>query len=199
MPIGSHLFLAAWLAMTTGGGAAAATPSAPSPADTPCRGDAKYDELDFWLGEWDVVPAGAPPGTPAARSVITKILENCVVLESWYAPGSTGQSFNLYDRSKGQWHQAWVDVRGNLHAYWGRREGRNMVYRGDLPPRPGTSRRRDTRLTFFDVDARTVRQLSEDTPDGGRTWTKNFDLIYRRRAAATGSEGPVRPERRPRP
>jgi hypothetical protein len=69
-----------------------------------------------------------------------------------------------------------------------------MVYRGDLPPRPGTTQRRDTRLTFFDVDPSTVRQLSEDTPDGGRTWTKNFDLIYRRRApAATGSGGSSHP------
>lgn len=30
-----------------------------------------------------------------------------------------------------------------------------------------------------------VRQLSEQTPDDGKTWLVNFDLIYLRRKSAT--------------
>jgi hypothetical protein len=33
----------------------------------PCEHDPKYREVDFWLGEWDVRPAGAPLPRPPPR------------------------------------------------------------------------------------------------------------------------------------
>jgi hypothetical protein len=147
----------------------------------PCEHDPKYREFDFWLGEWDVRPANAPPNSPPASNVITKIHAGCVVLESWTAPGQTGQSFNIYDRSRGKWHQTWVDSTGGLHEYWGQLQDGNMVFTGDLPPLRGQITRRQTRLTFFKLSPDKVRQFSERTADGGKTWQVNYDLIYTRR------------------
>jgi tetratricopeptide (TPR) repeat protein len=147
----------------------------------PCEHDPKYREFDFWLGEWDVRPANAPPSSPPATNIVTRIHNGCVLLESWTAPGQTGQSFNIYDRSRGKWHQTWVDSTGGLHEYWGQLQDGNMVFIGDLPPLPGQTSRRPTRLTFFKLEPDKVRQLSEVSVDGGRTWRVNYDLIYRRR------------------
>ena len=61
----------------------------------PCEHDPLYRQFDYWLGTWDVRPNGAPSGTPPATNVVTKIHNGCVILESWSAPGMTGQSFNI--------------------------------------------------------------------------------------------------------
>ena len=41
---------------------------------------------------------------------------------------------------------------------------------------PGT-----VRMTFFDLGAGRVRQFSQASTDGGRTWTTLYDLTYTRR------------------
>ena len=150
----------------------------------PCEHDPAYRQFDYWLGIWDVRPNGAPPGTPPATNVITKIHQGCVILETWTAPGQTGQSFNIYDRESGKWHQAWVDSAGGLHEYWGGPKDGNMVYEGDVPiPRGRGTGRMHVRLTFFRQPDGTVRQYSERTDDGGKTWTVNYDMIYTKREA----------------
>ena len=48
----------------------------------------------------------AAPMRHRARSVITRIHSGCVIFETYpNAPGYAGQSFDIYDRSKGQWHR----------------------------------------------------------------------------------------------
>ena len=148
----------------------------------PCMYDEHYRQFDFWLGTWDVRPNGQP-NAPPARNVISKIHDGCVVLESWSAPGSTGQSFNIYDRTRNKWFQKWVDNSGGLHEYVGELRDGNMALEGDTPaPRPSTSRVR-TRLTFFPRPDGSVRQFSERTTDDGKTWQVNYDLIYRKAAS----------------
>lgn len=145
----------------------------------PCMHDPRYAEFDFWLGKWDVRPRGQP-SAPAATNEITKIHDGCVVLESYSAPGYTGQSFNIFDRTRGSWNQTWVDKAGGLHVYWGSVKGGNMLYEGDMPDLTSRTKRVRTRLTFFRIAADTVRQFSESTRDDGKTWTVNYDLIYTR-------------------
>jgi tetratricopeptide (TPR) repeat protein len=148
----------------------------------PCKYDAAYRQFDYWLGEWDVRPYGAPKNTPPASNVVTKIHKDCVILETWTTPAQTGQSFNIYDRVERKWHQTWVDSSGGLHEYWGELRDGNMVYEGDIPAPPGQGGGRvRTRLTFFRQPDGSVRQYSERTRDGGKTWEVNYDLIYAKR------------------
>ena len=42
-----------------------------------------------------------------------------------------------------------------------------------------------TAKAFFNLGANRVRQLSEATADGGKTWTVNYDLIYTRRGTTS--------------
>jgi hypothetical protein len=147
----------------------------------PCEHDPLYRQFDYWLGTWDVRPNGAAPGTPPATNVITRIHNGCVILESWTAPGQTGQSFNIYDRVSGKWRQTWVDSSGGLHEYTGGIVDGHMTYEGDIPAPPPGKGRMHARLTFFKRPDGSVRQFSERTADGGKTWQVNYDLIYTRR------------------
>jgi hypothetical protein len=170
-------------------------PAAPTPAPPPKPFDcsaAVHRQFDFWLGEWDVVPnpatapaaATPPPNTPQkpASNVITSLDGGCVVMESWTAVGQTGHSFNIYDRTRQQWHQTWVDNSGGLHEYWGSLKDGNMVFIGEVPLGPGSrfAGRRTIRLTFFPLGPDKVRQFSEALNMDG-TWSANYDLIYTRR------------------
>lgn len=145
----------------------------------PCMYADHTKEFDFWVGSWDVRPRGAPT-TPPARNEVTKIDDGCVVHESWTAPGSVGQSFNIYDSTRSKWFQIWVDNSGGLHEYSGNYSDNAMRYEGTTPALPPATGRVQTRLTFFKISADTIRQFSESLkPDG--TWRVNYDLIYTRR------------------
>jgi hypothetical protein len=170
--------------------ASAASTTPPKPFD--CSAPV-HRQFDFWLGEWDVVPnpATTPSGPPTAAgapqkpglNVITSIDGGCVLLESWTAGPQTGHSFNIYDRTRQQWHQTWVDNSGGLHEYWGALVGGNMVFMGQVPLGPAAkfSGRRTIRLTFFPLGPDRVRQFSESLNVDG-TWSVNYDLIYTRRS-----------------
>lgn len=149
----------------------------------PCMHNDRYRELDFWVGDWDVRPS-ANPNAPASRNTITLEYNGCIVHEHWQplgVAGGGGESFNLYDRSFDEWRQTWVDATGGQHDYRGKLEGKNMVYYGELPPPPGQTVRARTRLTFFNISRDSVRQFAETSPDGGKTWTTSYDLMYVRR------------------
>jgi hypothetical protein len=146
---------------------------------------AVHKQFDFWVGEWDVVPNGQPlpAGQKPMTNVVTKEYGGCVVIEHWEGAQLTGSSFNIYDRTRGQWSQTWVDSSGGRHQYWG---GLNsdgaMVFLGDVPLPRGSqfAGRRTIRLTFFPLGPDKVRQLSEAYMADG-SWSVNYDLIYTRR------------------
>ena len=166
----------------------------------PCLHDPRARQFDFWLGDWDVRPVGAPAVGPAARNTVTLENNGCTVMDPWTAPnGSAGQSFNLFDRSIGKWRQTWVDNIGGQHDYRGELVGRDMVLEGDTPAPNGALGRIPTRLTFFHISADSVRQFSQVSADSGKTWTTSYDLMYVRRkggADSTRTREPIRPTRR---
>lgn len=155
----------------------------------PCQHDPRFRQFDFWVGDWDVRPTGQPAVGPPARNTVTLDDNGCVVTEHWTAPsGSQGQSFNIFDRSYGEWRQTWVDNIGGQHDYRGHLVDGNMVFVGDTPAPNGRLGRIPTRLTFFHLGPDSVRQFSETSPDSGRTWQVSYDLMYVRRKSA-----PARP------
>ncbi len=149
----------------------------------PCRVDPRFREFDFWVGDWDVQPTSGPPSPQPSRNRITLEENGCVVQEHWSGQGgSSGQSFNIFDRSIGRWRQTWVDNSGGQHDYVGELKGGNMVFEGTTPAPRGELGRVPTKLTLFHVGADTVRQFSETSNDGGKSWQLSYDLTYVRRA-----------------
>ena len=155
--------------------AADATAQQPPPQPPPCTAP-EYRQFDFWIGSWEVVDSA---GTVLGRNEITRAMNGCVVHEHWTgARGLTGESFNIYRRTSGQWHQSWVDSGGNLLLLDGGLENGAMVLRGETPgPGGGTQQHR---ITYSRLEGGNVRQLWEVSADGGRTWTTSFNGIYRK-------------------
>jgi hypothetical protein len=145
----------------------------------PCAHVPENRQFDFWIGEWDVVTAG---GTPAGQSKIELILGDCVVQESWQSMGSTyaGKSYNIYDIRQKRWEQFWVDnIGGRIFFYGELKDGVMDYWTDDLPQPDGPKLRRH--LQFFSLGPDRVRQFSQGSTDGGKTWRVEYDFTYNRR------------------
>jgi hypothetical protein len=145
---------------------------------TPCAHGAEYRQFDFWLGEWAV--ESSKLGQPAGDSSIQSILGQCILLENWTgAGGGNGKSFNHYDAQRKIWIQDWVDDQGGSLHFEGRLEDGVMSYYADTLDPDGSTVRRH--LQFFKLDDNRVRQFSQRSKDGGKTWTPEYDLTYVRK------------------
>jgi hypothetical protein len=148
----------------------------------PCHTRPESQQLNFWVGDWNVAPWSAPPGTPnnvAGTNLVTPILENCVLLENWKgAGGGEGKSMNFFEPSTRKWRQIWVADGGSTLDYAGefkdgamRFEGKTMIPNGYILQR----------LTFTPFGKDTVRQTFHNSLDSGRTWNVTFDARYVRK------------------
>lgn len=143
-------------------------------ASEPCKASQSYRQLDFWVGEWEV---RGPKGKVVGSSSVQLILNDCVVFENWTgASGYTGKSFNLYDAQAKKWKQVWVDGQGGMLQFVGEFKEGAMRYTGESIAQDGKPVQ--DRLTFFPLPEGRVRQLWEQSPDNGKTWTTVFDGTY---------------------
>lgn len=155
-------------------GAGAQNASGTAPCSSP-----RHHEFDFWLGDWDVYGA---QGKLAGTNHITREHGGCVVHEHYANDrGYDGESFNVFDATRGVWHQTWVDSSGLLLVLEGGLKDGAMVLEGNVLGAAGKPV--PQRITWTPRPDGTVRQLwqSQD-PKGG--WNVVFDGTYRRSAAA---------------
>lgn len=133
-------------------------------------------QFDFWLGEWEVTnPAGKLAGT----SRIESIAASAGLLENWTgAGGYTGRSLNAWNAAKKQWQQYWVGSDGGVLELSGGLMNGSMVLTGEQLVK---DIRRIERITWTPNADGTVRQLWQQSTDGGKTWTTAFDGLYRPR------------------
>lgn len=144
----------------------------------PCDHAPEYRQFDFWLGEWDV--EASKLGQKAGDSSIQSILGRCILLENWTgAGGGNGKSFNHYDAQRKLWIQDWVDDHGGSIHFEGKLENGVMSYYADSLDPDGSAVKRH--LQFFKLDDNRVRQFSQRSKDGGKTWTIEYDLTYVRK------------------
>ena len=156
--------------------ASATVASAPAPT---CRSP-DHRQLDFWVGDWDAYDMPAT-GRPAAHVTITSLLDKCVIHELYEGdPGVRGESFSIYDPTRKVWHQTWVSNRGELLIIEGEvRNGRLMLV-GHQQTKD--NKRREIRASWWQ-DKDGVRESSESSTDGGKTWNADFDLVFKRHQA----------------
>ncbi len=143
---------------------------------TPCLTDAQHKQFDFWVGEWDVTASGQT----IATSSIQRIIDSCVIFENYtQANGYNGKSLNFYDAVLGKWRQTWVDGTGTVGEFVGEYKDGAIHYEGESHRKDGRKILR--KMIFSSLGADKVRQYSEASTDGGKTWKATFDLIYIRK------------------
>ena len=147
--------------------AAAQTPS------TACTSP-EHRQFDFWVGRWQVSPTGK--SAVVAESLIEKLYGGCAVREHWMPKNNPGGgSLNSYVPAEKAWRQTWVGSGGERVEFKGGWDGGAMVLTGDWPD----DRPRLIRMTFTKEAGGAVRQLGEESRDGGKTWGPSFDFTYR--------------------
>jgi len=147
----------------------------------PCAYAAENRQFDFWLGEWSVVTSQGE--TPAGDSRIELILEDCVVQENWTSAGNigySGKSYNIYNAALKRWEQYWVDnAGGNIFFYGGLKDGVMDYWSDEIPQPDGKKLKRH--LQFIKLGPDKVRQFSQGSNDGGKTWFVEYDFTYNRK------------------
>jgi len=135
-------------------------------------------QFDFWLGDWVVYAKGKMAGF----NKITKIEDGCVIRENWKSVESayTGTSYNFYDKLEKKWKQVWVDNQGTVLELSGEFRNQKMTLQSEEKT-DENGNRVINRITWYKNEDGTVRQLWEQSGDGGLAFTTSFDGLYRRR------------------
>ena len=145
----------------------------------PCSQN-EHRQFDFWIGEWEVRDAS---GKLQGHNTIEPILGGCVLKESWRGTsGNVGESFNLYDKQAGHWHQSWVDNDGTLLKLDGGLHDNAMVMQGPGKAQDGSGLM--NRITWTPLEDGRVKQHWQTSHDGGETWSDAFVGFYARHEAA---------------
>jgi hypothetical protein len=159
--------------------ATASAGSAQSPSRPDCSA-AEFRQLNFWIGEWDVLDPAHSGERVIATSRIVPVVNGCAIQENYDAPSAPGgayrgTSYSMFDRNERQWHQMYVDVNGTLSWYSGGLEDGGMVM--TAPGRNGAI----LRMAYRPHADGTVEQVGTVSSDGGRTWRPGYSYLYRRR------------------
>lgn len=139
---------------------------------------AVHHELDFWLGEWEVFADGKLDGT----NRIERLLDGAALVENWHdSDGHEGKSWFYFYRPENRWKQVWVTDTGGVKekALVDILPNGAVRFHGEIPLRDGRKILDQTTLTP-DPDG-TVRQVIEQSTDGGKSWKVAYDAIYRRK------------------
>jgi hypothetical protein len=136
-------------------------------------------DFDFWLGQWNVT---TPEGKPAGTSRIESVADGHGLLENWTGDpasgGGNGKSLNCYNSANGKWQQFWIGSGGGLLELAGGLVDGQMVLSGSHHVRGQALLER---ITWTPKADGSVRQLWEQSPDGGKTWQAVFDGLYRKK------------------
>ena len=142
-----------------------------APCDAP-----EYRQFDFWVGTWEVTDHGKP----IATSRIERFANGCGILENYtQADGYSGKSINFYDAALKRWRQQWADSMGNSSEWVGELREGAMRFDGQAHRADGARVIRN--MTFTPLADGSVRQASDRSVDGGKTWLPGYDFVYVRK------------------
>jgi hypothetical protein len=158
---------------------ATASEAPPAPPPPTCESKA-HTAFDFWVGEWDVYPAGSSDSI--AESRIEHVSGGCVIRESWMPLSRgdvAGTSISFINHLSGRWEQVWVGSDGRRVDFAGGVVAGEMVLTGYWDGIGTGGQAMLTRMTYSKEADGSVRQHGEGSTDHGKTWQTTFDLIYR--------------------
>ncbi len=148
----------------------------------PCAHQEKFQEFDFWVGDWDVHTAD---GTFAGSNSIVSSQRGCILIENWTnASGGTGMSMNYLDKTTDEWVQVWMAQDGSQILIRGGLSGDGMLLEGTIHYVASGKTNLFKGLWTPLPDGR-VRQYFEHSTDGGESWSSWFEGFYTRKSNET--------------
>jgi hypothetical protein len=135
--------------------------------------------LKFWSGHWTVFVDGKLDG----KSFVEPTLKGCAVLEHWDdQSGYKGMSLFYFEPHGRTWKQVWVTEQAMFPGGVKEKELREFGpdharFEGVVWADSGEQKR--DRTTLNRLETGEVNQVIEVSADGGKTWKKIYDAIYR--------------------
>lgn len=165
---------------------AVAVPALAQQPQTPCSSP-EYDQLDFWIGTWDLTWEGGQGGTPEGETghgvnTITAEYGNCVIQEAFEGDnGFDGGSVSIYDARSGQWRQTWVDNAGGHIAFTGGLTDDGLMEFRTAPFTDAQGRAQVNRMIWTDVSEDRLTWRWQTSRDGAEPWEDLWVITYARR------------------
>ena len=154
------------------------SPSAPKPCAVK-----EQEQLEFWVGEWDLTWPGAQQGeVQRGTNSIRRVLDGCVVEENFSGGNDMhlrGKSVSIFEMRSGKWKQTWVDNEGGYLDFVGEFiDGQMILGREFTRPDGGKALQR---MVFKNISQDAFDWSWESSSDGGKSWQVNWPIHYRRR------------------
>lgn len=139
--------------------------------------------FDFWVGKWDASWDEGEGKIGKGTNTISKVLDGSVVQEDFVITdglqkGFKGRSLSVLGKTSMKWHQAWADNQGGFFNLIGERDGGVRIFK-TLPRNVG-GKEIVQRMLFKDIKADSFVWDWEKSEDGGKTWTLQWRISYRR-------------------
>nr|WP_281719465.1 hypothetical protein [Nitrosomonas nitrosa] len=140
--------------------------------DTP-----ELQQMDFWLGEWDLSwQATDSMGAGRGHNSITRTL-GCVIEENFTGDVSTGnligRSLSTFHAPVGKWRQTWVDNAGGYFALIGGMEDERFI----LTNTRLSERAPHRRMVFEDITSDSITWRWQHSEDG-EAWSDQWVINY---------------------
>ncbi len=143
----------------------------------PCEHDSRFQEFDFWVGNWEVHVGN---GTFVGRNTIESAERGCVLIENWIsASGGTGMSINYLDEATGEWVQVWNSSSGSQINIRGGLTEDGMLLEGTIHY-VATDQTAPFRGLWTPLEDGRVRQYFEQGNAEGTEWSPWFEGFYTR-------------------
>lgn len=117
------------------------------------------------------------------------MLNQCAIFETYTAlpgtsaaPNYVGQAFHYFDTNTNRWAQFYLDTTGTPFDWVGEFSNGVMKFERKGPYGPSKMMIQQ-RMTFSPLPEGKVRQLFEQSIDGGKTWSTGFDGTYVKRTS----------------
>jgi hypothetical protein len=144
----------------------------------PCSTNHEHRQLDYWLGNWNVVGPGAGAN---AVSRVHVTLDGCMIVESWDGGrGHTGENMFGYSADDKSWRGMFVDNQGRVHVFVdGKVASGSAEFSGPSQGSNGEAVLNRVRIVRISPDK--VEQVWEKSSDNGTIWTIDFRGEYLRK------------------
>lgn len=128
-------------------------------------------QLDFWLGQWQVVEKGEV----VATSTIEAVSGGCAIRETYrQKDGYHGTSLSFHDPVLGKWRQTWIDSTGSVGEFSGSFSDGAMRFEGETHTANG---KRVLRKMSLERDGAGILQKSLKSMDGA-AWAPHYEIHY---------------------
>ena len=149
-----------------------------------------------FVGDWDIVSVESPNPSGVAFGArgevhFNWILDGRAVQDVWMAYDEgrhraipVGTTIRVYDPTMDAWRSTWISaIRHSVQTFLARQVGKDIVLEGR------TKEGNPERWIFSEVKPESFKWHSEESLDGGRTWTLTEEMsIHRRLRSRIGIE-----------